>query len=115
MLPKKHRITTTQFNAVFKDGVVLRSKHFIVRSIPSTTHFRCAVTVSKKVAPSAVARNTLRRKVYTAIGEIYNKEKNIHGTFIFIMLQKTLPPSDILKEEIKTLLSSGEDRQTDIQ
>ena len=73
MLSKKIRLTTSLFDQVFKTGKVQHSSSFWVRSslLPAELPSRFAVVVSKKVAPTAVLRNKIRRIVYRAI-EILN-------------------------------------------
>lgn len=66
MFPKEERLTRTDFEQVFKHGIRVHTPTMLFVYAAGTTR-RAAVVVSKKVAKSAVARNRLRRQVYTAL------------------------------------------------
>lgn len=66
MLPKKNRLTRAVFNDFRSLGQEKHSSHFGLRVGPGN-EVRVGVSVSKKVAKSAVARNTLRRRVYEVV------------------------------------------------
>lgn len=120
MLPKKIRLTTALFDQVFKTGTVRHSRSFWVRSSlsPAGLPSRFAVAVSKKIAPTAVLRNKIKRVVYRAIetldvGVLINQP----GQMFIFGIKK-----DISKEpfaevflEIKNLLSSGPMRPTVVE
>jgi ribonuclease P protein component len=74
MLSKKTRLTTRLFDQVFKTGRVFHSRSFWMRSAlsPTSLSSRFAVVVPKKVAPTAVLRNKIKRIVYRAI-EVFDK------------------------------------------
>lgn len=54
---------------VFQKGKTKRSRHFLVRYIPSRhrSHPRVAVVVSKKIYKSAVKRNLIRRRIFEIV------------------------------------------------
>jgi ribonuclease P protein component len=64
MLPKKNRISRKKFPAANARGSRVFSPFFSLVSYSSPVETRIAVVVSKKVAKTAVARNTLRRRFY---------------------------------------------------
>ena len=74
MLPKKRRLTTALFDQVFKNGRMQHSERFWIRSflLPNTTRpvaGKFAVAVSKKVSPTAVDRNSIKRMIYGLISK----------------------------------------------
>lgn len=107
MLPKTERLNRTQVEAVLASGVGKKfsSRYFfiVVLSAPSP---RFAVVVSKKVAVTAVERNTLRRRAYTALGEIIKQTKTaapFHMVFIAKKEAKNIEFAE-LKEDLSKLL-----------
>jgi ribonuclease P protein component len=91
MISRTHRLTKEQFNAVFKHGVVLRSKNFLIRAVRDALSVQCAVVVAKKVARTATSRNALRRKVFAAVTRCITEKKIPHGRYIIFVLKPTLP------------------------
>jgi ribonuclease P protein component len=69
MLPGKIRLTRALFKPLIASRHFYHSEHFILRAAPSNT-IRIGVSVSKKVAKSAVVRNKIRRRVYSALKEL---------------------------------------------
>jgi ribonuclease P protein component len=66
MFKKSQRLSQSEFAAYFKTGKRYHSKYLTI--ITSSAHNRgVAVVVGKKVAKSAVRRNTLRRRVYATL------------------------------------------------
>lgn len=68
MLPKQKRLGTQAVKEVLARGKNRRAAHLSMKILTTTTPFRCAVVVSKKLAKTAVKRNKLRRAVYQALG-----------------------------------------------
>lgn len=104
MISKKHRLTTQRFDAVFSRGVVFRSKHLLVRTLPDSPTPAFAAVVGKKIAKTAVRRNTLRRKIFQCISRYIQDKKNIHGEHIFF-LRTTEVSADELCDEIHRALT----------
>lgn len=69
MLKKKERLSRSEFEAVYTKGRRYSAPNFSVIIAP---HKRgaCAVVVSKKTAKNASARNSLRRRWYSALGDV---------------------------------------------
>jgi len=70
MLPRSKRISTKQFVGAIKEGEVLHTPFFMVRCAKSDTTSRFGVSVSKKIAKTAVLRNLIKRRVYSAVKEL---------------------------------------------
>lgn len=64
MLSRKHRLSRLDVKNTLKQGRIFRAPSCTVRYLPSPL-FRIGVAVSKKIARTAVARNRIRRFVYT--------------------------------------------------
>lgn len=77
MLPKKQRIPKALSREVFIRGATASSANFLLKFQPSLTEAqkpsRFAVSVSKKVAPTAVMRNRVRRRVYSVLRDVATK------------------------------------------
>lgn len=107
MLPKKSRITRKEFPALLSSRNFFHSDHFILRSAESGDHKpHLGVSVSKKISKKANIRNTIRRRVYSAV---YPELKNLKS---FLMLIVAKPGSEKIKgdqllKEIKILLQKG--------
>jgi ribonuclease P protein component len=72
MLGRTHRFHGHKaLNGVYKRGRTVRAPMLSLRYIARDAEkpYRAAVVVSRKVNRSAVARNRIRRRVYTAIRE----------------------------------------------
>ena len=110
MLPKKIRLTTSLFDQVFKTGKVRRGRSFWARSflLPAGLPSRYAVAVSKKVAPTAVLRNKIKRIVYRAIetlgGDILNGQPSCMIIFGVKKDISDVPFAEIV-QEVKNLLN----------
>ena len=109
MLPKKIRLTTALFDQVFKTGRVQHSHSFWMRSfsLPEGIPSRFAVAVPKKVAPTAVLRNKIKRLVYKAI-EMFDKEVLVTqpGCIIIFGLKKDVSKITFaeMSQELRGLL-----------
>jgi ribonuclease P protein component len=69
MLPKKKRLTRALFKPLLNAREQAHSPHFWLKAIPAESP-RLGVSVSKKVAKSAVVRNRIRRRVYTELARL---------------------------------------------
>lgn len=96
MLGKKNRANRHHFTAISK-GKTVFSPFFSVR-ISNNTHTvsRFSVVVSKKVAKSAVERNSIRRKFYAALEPF--KKSNFSAIFYIKKEALGLSVKQILKE-----------------
>jgi|GEM_PF-1143440 len=76
MLKKSLRLKTSELERVIKEGKVVHTALFTVRTlggVAGCTKF--AVVVSKKIAKTATGRNLIRRRVYEALSY-----KDVGGT-----------------------------------
>jgi ribonuclease P protein component len=80
MLPKRRRLTRQLFPTNTRSSLVAHTEHFSLRTLPTTSGgARVSVVVSKKVAPRAVDRHTVKRRVYT----VAHKETYAPGAYVF--------------------------------
>jgi len=83
MLKKVHRLSRTQFTEYFRIGKRYHFEHLTIIHSPAPV-FLCAVVVGKKVAKSAVRRNTLKRRVSARLSQVH-KEQELTGVLIIIL------------------------------
>lgn len=69
MFPKKQRISKGTFQNITSKGRRSASEHLTMTKTPieSGVLSRFAVVISKKIAPTAAARNLFRRRIYEAL------------------------------------------------
>ncbi len=105
MLPKKLRIKRELYKELLSGSRFVHSTHFSLRfkGIKSGNSL-VGVSVSKKVAKSAVARNTTRRRVYSAVAL---QIKNQQGYLLLFVAKKGAETlrGEKLETEIKQLFS----------
>ena len=80
MLPKKQRLTKQMIEDLFKSARRVKTSRFLVSyaKLDSIKNPCISMVVSKKQAKSAVLRNRLRRKGYTAVAPlVQNIKQNI--------------------------------------
>jgi ribonuclease P protein component len=83
MIPSSRRLTTALFKEVILKGKPLHSPIFVLRMLVSQGTSRFSVSVPKKVAKSAVLRNKIRRRLYSALQPtIPHIKAGIQGVFM---------------------------------
>jgi|SRR6185312_7399807 len=108
MLPKNKRIPRSLFSEILKSRRFAHSAHFSLRigSSPSKAS-RLAVSVSKKVSKSAVVRNTIRRRAYSAVAaELPSLPAGLYLVVAKSGAEKI--KGEALEKELVTLLKAGE-------
>lgn len=105
MLPSKFRLGRDEVKEVFDKGSRVSNQ---CGSVILLKHKQCkvAVVVSKKVAVSAVIRNSLRRRIYAVLEHIH---PSIYPCYIAILPNKALVGAQgkELAEGIKNLLQKA--------
>ncbi len=81
MLPKRHRLTTRAFDAVWQRGTQACGAFVCVRVIGATAPAYSCVA-GKRIARTHVARNRIRRRLYGALFHIYRELPPLHGIII---------------------------------
>jgi ribonuclease P protein component len=75
---------------VFTRGLNSSTSHFLIKTLPSpagpNTHTLFAVSISKKIAPTAVLRNRTRRRVYAVIRDLMSRVRS--GLLVGIAVKK---------------------------
>ena len=84
MLPKHSRLTKRTIATYLIRAPRLRTDRFLVvwADIPELKRPAVSVSVSKKVAPKASARNNLRRRGYVALRPLIGKIKQNKGILV---------------------------------
>ncbi|MDO8575158.1 MAG: ribonuclease P protein component [bacterium] len=83
MLDKKHRLTKKQFSEVFMRGSMIRSGIFMCKVLKDPSFKGLfAVSVPKKEVKTAVMRNKIRRRVYSAIRKASTLDKTSNSDFV---------------------------------
>ena len=105
MFPKRQRISKGTFQDITSKGRRAATEHLTITKTPLETGVlsRFAVVVSKKVAPTAVSRNLIRRRVFGALKELCGDEKAVAYVVFAKKGTPTLKYTDI-KKEIETLV-----------
>lgn len=103
MLPKKERLTRTEFERFFSSGRRYHNEYFTLVHTPDPV-FRAAVAVPQKLTKKAVVRNKLRRQVY----EIFRRMDGVReggGVYIIIVKKPSLnAPLPIMREQLISLV-----------
>lgn len=91
MLPSSQRLSVSLFSEVMKTGRLIHSTFFLIRvkkAGDTTGLSRFAFSVPKKVASTAVLRNKIRRRGYSAIRAILSSTATIPTGFHFVFISK---------------------------
>jgi ribonuclease P protein component len=95
VISKKHRIS----KVFFKNpplGRVIHGRFVTLRIYPTTGDWKAAVVVSKKVQPSAVCRNRIKRQMYEMVRRFM---KHPHPLSIVIYPKKGLDRGTVAEIE----------------
>jgi ribonuclease P protein component len=108
MLSKKSRIPRKLFPELLLNSKYTNSSAFSLRFVipVSMKETRVGVSVSKKISKSAVVRNRVRRRAYTALAAIISNLPS--GLFLFVAksgVEKLR--GEKLKDELKKLLGKA--------
>ncbi len=79
MLPKKNRLERLEVEEIIKSGLFFHTPYFTYYTQKGRNKAAFAVTVSKKVAKTAVLRNRIRRHFYLALAGSIKDKKAIQG------------------------------------
>ena len=102
MLAKTRKLSTQEVKEVLARGRGRRGAVLSVKLLSTTTPFRSAVVVSKKVAKTAVLRNRVRRAVYRAL-----ERASLPRTGHAILFVQSVPKAgleEVFSAELKKLL-----------
>lgn len=83
MLKRSQRLSKAEFDRIFKTGKRFHFPHLSIIHSPNDS-LRCSVVVGKKVAKSAVRRNTIRRRIYGQLSHVLVAEGRT-GDFIILV------------------------------
>jgi len=78
LLLSRSEKTKNFFNTVSKYGVLFHSNHLSIKTLnDKTKEYESHIIISKKVSPSAVSRNKIKRRVKALFKEISPKSKKV--------------------------------------
>jgi len=97
MLPKKKRLTRALFKPLLAASGQVHSTHFWLKAAPAEA-LRLGVSVSKKVAKSAVARNRIRRRVYAELSHLDSLVRPAHYLVVAKAGAEKIGGAGLLKE-----------------
>jgi ribonuclease P protein component len=103
MLPRRLRMPRELFGELLKASRYVQSPHFTLRFQLGSKETHFGVSVSKKVSKSAVTRNTIRRRVYSAL-----RERSLKYAGLFLIVAKSQAEKqkgEMLIKEIDELFS----------
>lgn len=102
MLKKPNRASTHDLLITLKKGTTRNSGHFSIRKLANNhKESRISCVVSKKVAKTAVARNTLKRRMRALLREMVPKS----GVYIvYAKKDASLLSGGEIRAELKALL-----------
>jgi len=108
MLPKNHRLPREFFFKLLEDSQYVNSPAFSLRFSKKLVFNkpRVAVSVSKKISKSAVVRNAMRRRTYTALQPLISQLSPKAFLFVAKSGAEKLK-GDKLKKEIEKLLKES--------
>jgi ribonuclease P protein component len=103
MLSRSQRLSGEQLDAVMEKGRVAHSSLFLVRALVGQKDTRVAAVASKKIAKTAVGRNSIRRKIYTAVRPI--KDVLVTGVHIALFAKAGIlqASNDEITNDLKNL------------
>ena len=71
MLKSSQRLSTAGFEAVIEKGRAVHSPLFLLRVLRNGSGTHISAIAPKKVAKTAVSRNKIRRRIYSALKSLY--------------------------------------------
>ena len=106
MLPRTKRLTRAEFLRTNAKKKVFHSPSFLV-SVTYGDTTKAGVVVSKKVTPSAVKRNRLRRQVYAVLSELLPGVTN--NALLVVVLKKGSDTRSFVefRDELESVLSEA--------
>lgn len=112
MISRRHRFSGSGgLRRVYARGQTVRGPLFSVRYAPNdrTKYYRLAVVVSRKVCKSAVKRNRIRRRLYSAVRELASGVEQPFDIVITVFHDSILhTPHQDLTQQLKRQLKSAD-------
>lgn len=104
MLPKKKRISRSEFAEVYTSLKNLRGSFFYIKTNRTHPIFKVSIVISKKVCKSSVERHFLKRIMYDVFQKL-DQEHSLKGFYIIFIQQKTKNTFVEIVDEVKHILS----------
>jgi ribonuclease P protein component len=104
MLKKENRLTTNEFDKVFKSGKKTFSSFFLITVLKKQGQKKISVAISKKNEKTAVARVDMRRRIYKILQENFQLvSENINASILVTKPIKEVSKENLQKELFKAL------------
>lgn len=112
MIAKEHRFAgQAGLRYVYRQGQTVRGPLFSIRSVlnPRRKTYRAAVVISRKVHKSAVARNSMRRRLFENIRNLEAGISQPHDIVLTVFSDSLLdePPKSLARQVEKQLMAAG--------
>ena len=107
MLSKTKRLTTIEFDEVFKKGRVYHSTLFVTRILVGTPTTKISATIPNKQAKTAVLRNVNRRRIYAAVKILIPTTPHFSAILIAKKTLKDVSLEEIQKDIETTFVKAG--------
>ncbi len=104
MLPKKERLTAKDYKE--RPFKTIHGSFFVLFMRKNPNKSRYSVVVPKSVSKSAVTRNRMRRRIYSALKDV---KKETNGTLYTIQIKNMTPaalPFPEMKKELADIFRS---------
>ncbi len=110
MLPKSQRLISSEVEEVMSKGQSIFGEFFLVKFLKSKGgDLKISAISPKKVFPTAVERNRVRRRIYSALSPIFNK-KFIKNSFLVAIVANKKAQNvsiDTFSSEIEQVFVKG--------
>ena len=111
MISRTHRFHGhNSLNFVYRNGQTIRGPLFALKFAPNSRRqtYRVAVVVSRKVNKSAVARNRMRRRIYSIIRDLENQISSPYDIVITVFHSTLLDePHQALAAQVRRQLAQA--------
>lgn len=110
MLPKSQRLNSGEVEEVMSKGQVIFGDLLLVKLLKNENMgVKISALAPKKAFPTAVLRNKVRRKIYSALSPIFNKKPIKNSFLAAIVGNKKLLTAKIseISSEIEQIFGKG--------
>lgn len=111
MISARHRFHGHKgLRYVYQSGATVRGPNFALKCVlnPHRRDYRLAVVVSRKVAKSAVARNRIRRRLYSAVRLMQDDIREPYDIVLTVFSDDLLTePAAVLEKQLRSQLRAA--------
>jgi len=107
MLTRNKKISKQVFGEIIKSGRNFHSPNFSLRLLKTRTGHKLSFVVSKKVSPTAVKRNLLKRRGYSWAKKIFSKIDKSFAGVVFLRPGAAKLDFQTMEKELELLFVSA--------